>query len=30
MTTVTWIALVLTIFLFVYLFVALFKPELFD
>jgi K+-transporting ATPase KdpF subunit len=30
MTTVTWIALALTLFLFVYLFVALFQPELFD
>jgi K+-transporting ATPase KdpF subunit len=30
MTPVLWIALALTLLLFVYLFVALFKPELFD
>lgn len=30
MSTVHWIALTLTLFLFAYLFLALFKPELFD
>lgn len=30
MSTVHWIALALTLLLFVYLFLALFKPELFD